>query len=92
MVRLVIDNFAIKWYYHYLLPIIVIDLFLLCTDIKVCGNEGEDCFHSLGVLRVSLGCFVSLTMSVSSSLGLIILYLWSSDTGSDTNTEHDIDT
>ncbi|WJX10856.1 hypothetical protein P8452_01530 [Trifolium repens] len=26
--------------------------------IKVCGNEGEDCFHSLGVLRVSLGCFI----------------------------------
>ncbi|CAI8601929.1 unnamed protein product [Vicia faba] len=26
--------------------------------IKACGNEGEDCFHSLGVLRVSLGCFL----------------------------------
>ncbi|XP_057434021.1 uncharacterized protein LOC130726735 isoform X1 [Lotus japonicus] len=26
--------------------------------IKVCGNEGEDCFHSLGVLRVSLGCHI----------------------------------
>ncbi|KAL5194288.1 Serine incorporator 3 [Glycine soja] len=29
--------------------------------IKVCGNEGDDCFHSLGVLRVSLGCYVSFT-------------------------------
>ncbi|TKY53626.1 Serine incorporator 3 [Spatholobus suberectus] len=26
--------------------------------IKVCGNEGDDCFHSLGVLRVSLGCYI----------------------------------
>ncbi|KEH41193.1 putative serine incorporator/TMS membrane protein [Medicago truncatula] len=26
--------------------------------IKVCGNEGDDCFHSMGVLRVSLGCFI----------------------------------
>ncbi|KAL2326575.1 hypothetical protein Fmac_025633 [Flemingia macrophylla] len=26
--------------------------------IKVCGSEGEDCFHSLGVLRVSLGCYI----------------------------------
>ncbi|XLS81798.1 hypothetical protein HN51_047629, partial [Arachis hypogaea] len=26
--------------------------------IKVCGNEGEECFHSLGVLRVSLGCYI----------------------------------
>ncbi|XP_029124964.1 serine incorporator 3 isoform X5 [Cajanus cajan] len=26
--------------------------------IKVCGSEGDDCFHSLGVLRVSLGCYI----------------------------------
>ncbi|ESW17421.1 hypothetical protein PHAVU_007G238300 [Phaseolus vulgaris] len=26
--------------------------------IKVCGKEGEDCFHALGVLRVSLGCYI----------------------------------
>ncbi|XP_047178532.1 probable serine incorporator isoform X1 [Vigna umbellata] len=26
--------------------------------IKACGKEGEDCFHALGVLRVSLGCYI----------------------------------
>ncbi|XP_042516563.1 probable serine incorporator [Macadamia integrifolia] len=26
--------------------------------IKACGNEGHDCFHIMGVLRVSLGCFI----------------------------------
>lgn len=29
------------------------------ADIKACGPEGRDCCHTLGVLRVSLGCFVS---------------------------------
>ena len=44
-----------------MLLILVIDTVLISTDIKVCGNEGDDCFHSLGVLRVSLGCYVSFT-------------------------------
>ncbi|KAE9621210.1 putative serine incorporator/TMS membrane protein [Lupinus albus] len=26
--------------------------------IKVCGIKGDGCFHSLGVLRVSLGCYI----------------------------------
>ncbi|XP_010264010.1 PREDICTED: serine incorporator 3 isoform X2 [Nelumbo nucifera] len=26
--------------------------------IKACGNGGNDCFHTMGVLRVSLGCFI----------------------------------
>ncbi|XP_020541421.1 probable serine incorporator [Jatropha curcas] len=26
--------------------------------IKACGVEGQDCCHTLGVLRVSLGCFI----------------------------------
>ncbi|KAF9686206.1 hypothetical protein SADUNF_Sadunf03G0134600 [Salix dunnii] len=29
-------------------------------NIKACGIDGQDCCHTLGVLRVSLGCFVSL--------------------------------
>lgn len=44
-----------------LISLIVIDIYQPCTDIKACGNEGDDCFHSLGVLRVSLGCFVSFS-------------------------------
>lgn len=48
-------------------PITVIDLFLLFADIKVCGNEGDDCFHSLGVLRVSLGCYVSFSYDTASA-------------------------
>ncbi|PON36119.1 Serine incorporator/TMS membrane protein [Parasponia andersonii] len=27
--------------------------------LKSCGINGRDCIHTLGVLRVSLGCFVS---------------------------------
>ncbi|PSS35715.1 Serine incorporator [Actinidia chinensis var. chinensis] len=26
--------------------------------LKACGVEGQDCFHTMGVLRVSLGCFI----------------------------------
>ncbi|CAL1384404.1 unnamed protein product [Linum trigynum] len=26
--------------------------------VKACGVDGEDCCHTLGVLRVSLGCFI----------------------------------
>ncbi|KAI4346041.1 hypothetical protein L6164_013123 [Bauhinia variegata] len=26
--------------------------------IKSCGTGGDDCFHTMGVLRVSLGCFI----------------------------------
>ncbi|KAF2567616.1 hypothetical protein F2Q68_00027879 [Brassica cretica] len=29
------------------------------ADVSSCGPEGSHCFHTLGVLRVSLGCFVS---------------------------------
>ncbi|GMN61434.1 hypothetical protein TIFTF001_030530 [Ficus carica] len=29
--------------------------------LKSCGTEGRGCFHTLGVLRVSLGCFVSFS-------------------------------
>ncbi|WVY95979.1 hypothetical protein V8G54_028130 [Vigna mungo] len=36
--------------------------------IKACGNEGEDCFHALGVLRVSLGCYVSFSYQSFCSL------------------------
>ncbi|XP_010469508.1 PREDICTED: probable serine incorporator isoform X3 [Camelina sativa] len=27
-------------------------------NVSSCGPEGSDCFHTLGVLRVSLGCFI----------------------------------
>lgn len=33
----------------------------LFADLKSCGNGGSDCFRTLGVLRVSLGCFVSFS-------------------------------
>ncbi|KAK6929657.1 Serine incorporator/TMS membrane protein [Dillenia turbinata] len=26
--------------------------------LKTCGHEGDDCFRTMGVLRVSLGCFI----------------------------------
>jgi hypothetical protein len=29
------------------------------ADLRACGTGGRDCFQTLGVLRVSLGCFVS---------------------------------
>lgn len=29
------------------------------ADLRACGTGGHDCFQTLGVLRVSLGCFVS---------------------------------
>ncbi|XP_010413903.1 PREDICTED: probable serine incorporator [Camelina sativa] len=30
----------------------------LLPHVRSCGPEGSDCFHTLGVLRVSLGCFI----------------------------------
>ncbi|XP_047312230.1 uncharacterized protein LOC124915536 [Impatiens glandulifera] len=32
--------------------------------IKSCGSEGRNCIHTVGVLRVSLGCFVSFMQLV----------------------------
>jgi hypothetical protein len=29
------------------------------ADLRACGTGARDCFRTLGVLRVSLGCFVS---------------------------------
>jgi len=60
--------------------IVVVDTVVICTDMKACGKEGEECIHALGVLRVSLGCYVSFSYQSFCSLTnhyiLLLLYLW----------------
>ncbi|KAG6781440.1 hypothetical protein POTOM_014345 [Populus tomentosa] len=42
-------------------------------NIKACGIDGQDCCHTLGVLRVSLGCFVSLILLLGSIMQKYLL-------------------
>lgn len=42
--------------------------------IKACGFEGDDCFHTVGVLRVSLGCFIFFLFMFSTTVKTRKLY------------------
>ncbi|KAL5784455.1 hypothetical protein ACOSQ2_006847 [Xanthoceras sorbifolium] len=42
--------------------------------IKACGPGGRDCFHTLGVLRVSLGCFIFFFLMFLSTCNTRKLY------------------
>ncbi|XWS35079.1 hypothetical protein CRYUN_Cryun21dG0095300 [Craigia yunnanensis] len=41
---------------------------------KACGISGSDCFHTLGVLRVSLGCFIFFFLMFLSTFSTRKLY------------------
>lgn len=44
-------------------PKLTFTLLLMCSaDVKACGIEGRSCYQKMGVLRVSLGCFVSFSV------------------------------
>ncbi|KAJ6694974.1 SERINC-DOMAIN CONTAINING SERINE AND SPHINGOLIPID BIOSYNTHESIS PROTEIN [Salix koriyanagi] len=43
-------------------------------NIKACGIDGQDCCHTLGVLRVSLGCFIFFSYHSSSIQKYIQIY------------------
>lgn len=36
-------------------------IWIIAADSKACGAEERECYHTMGVLRVSLGCFVSFS-------------------------------
>lgn len=38
---------------------ILLFIVVFAADSRACGTEEAKCFHTMGVLRVSLGCFVS---------------------------------
>ncbi|OAY28203.1 probable serine incorporator [Manihot esculenta] len=42
--------------------------------IKACGPEGRDCCHTLGVLRVSLGCFIFFSVMFVTTIKTRKLY------------------
>ncbi|XP_021672993.1 uncharacterized protein LOC110659385 isoform X2 [Hevea brasiliensis] len=42
--------------------------------IKACGPEGQDCCHTLGVLRVSLGCFIFFCVMLVTTIKTRKLY------------------
>ncbi|KAK4258309.1 hypothetical protein QN277_007768 [Acacia crassicarpa] len=42
--------------------------------LKACGIGGQDCFHTLGVLRVSLGCYIFFTIMFVSTVETRKLY------------------
>ncbi|KAL4591032.1 hypothetical protein LXL04_003980 [Taraxacum kok-saghyz] len=42
--------------------------------VKACGPQGHDCFQTMGVLRVSLGCFIYFFMLFLTTCGTTKLY------------------
>lgn len=43
-------------------------------NIKACGIDGQDCCHTLGVLRVSLGCFIFFSVMFFTTIKTRKLY------------------
>ncbi|KAG9447707.1 hypothetical protein H6P81_013835 [Aristolochia fimbriata] len=42
--------------------------------LRYCGKEGKDCFHTVGVLRVSFGCFIFFSFMLVSTMKANKLY------------------
>lgn len=48
--------------YNVVLTLAFTSFQMFSADVKACGIEGRSCYQKMGVLRVSLGCFVSFSV------------------------------